>query len=85
LLLDEPFAALDGFLRANMRRLLLEVQARFHLPIILITHDPDDVATLAQTLVIYEMGRGCRLVSRQDFSGELASLPAFHLASGGGY
>jgi len=84
LLLDEPFAALDGFLRATMRRLLLEVQARFHLPVILITHDPEDVATLAQTLVVYEMGRGCRVVSQEDFSGELASLPDFHLASGGG-
>jgi molybdate transport system ATP-binding protein len=84
LLLDEPFAALDGFLRAHMRRLLLEVQDRFHLPIILITHDPEDVATLAQTLVVYEMGRSCRVVSQEDFSGELASLPAFHLASGGG-
>jgi molybdate transport system ATP-binding protein len=83
LLLDEPFAALDGFLRANMRRLLLEVQARFHLPIILITHDPDDVATLAQTLVVYEMGRASRVVSQEDFPGALASLPAFHLASGG--
>jgi molybdate transport system ATP-binding protein len=83
LLLDEPFAALDGFLRAHMRRLLLEVQARFHLPIILITHDPEDVATLAQTLVVYEMGRCCRVVSQEDFPGELASLPAFHLASGG--
>jgi molybdate transport system ATP-binding protein len=83
LLLDEPFAALDGFLRANMRRLLLEVQARFHLPIILITHDPEDVATLAQTLVVYEMGRAKRVVSQEDFSRELASLPAFHLALGG--
>jgi molybdate transport system ATP-binding protein len=82
LLLDEPFAALDGFLRANMRRLLLEVQDRFHLPIILITHDPEDVATLAQTLVVYEMGRSCRVVSHEDFSGELASLPAFHLGQG---
>jgi molybdate transport system ATP-binding protein len=84
LLLDEPFAALDGFLRANMRRLLLEVQARFHLPIILITHDPEDVATLAHTLVVYEMGRASRVVSQKDFSRELASLPAFHLALGGG-
>jgi molybdate transport system ATP-binding protein len=84
LLLDEPFAALDGFLRAHMRRLLLEVQDRFHLPIILITHDPEDVATLAQTLVVYELGRSCRVVSQEDFSGELASLPAFHLASGRG-
>jgi molybdate transport system ATP-binding protein len=73
LLLDEPFAALDGFLRANMRRVLLEVQARSHLPIILITHDPEDVATLAQTLVVCEMGRIDRKVSQEDLPGALAS------------
>jgi molybdate transport system ATP-binding protein len=84
LLLDEPFAALDGFLRANMRRLLLEVQASFHLPIILITHDPEDVAALAQTLVVYEMGRGSRVVSQEDFSRELASMPALQMAKGAG-
>jgi molybdate transport system ATP-binding protein len=82
LLLDEPFAALDGFFRVNMRRLLLEVQARFQLPIILITHDPEDVATLAQTLVVYEMGRVSRVVPKENLPQALASLPAFHLTFG---
>jgi molybdate transport system ATP-binding protein len=82
LLLDEPFAALDGFLRAHMRRLLLDVQARFHLPIILITHDPEDVATLAQTLVVYERGRVSLVVAREDLPQALASWPAFKLAWG---
>jgi molybdate transport system ATP-binding protein len=75
LLLDEPFAALDGFLRANMRGLLLEVQARFHLPIILITHDPEDVATLAQTLVVYESGRVSLVVPKEDLPQAFASVP----------
>ena len=50
LLLDEPFSALDALLRAKMRRELLKVQARFKVPVILITHDPEDVAALAQTV-----------------------------------
>lgn len=74
LLLDEPFAALDGFLRAKMRRVLLEVQDHFRLPIILITHDPEDVTTLAQTLVIYDMGRVNRKVSIEDLPREAACL-----------
>lgn len=57
LLLDEPFAALDTPLRAHMRRELLRVQADFKIPILIITHDPEDVATLAQSLVVYEAGR----------------------------
>ncbi|MFZ2089607.1 MAG: hypothetical protein WAU47_13630, partial [Desulfobaccales bacterium] len=67
LLLDEPFAALDGFLRAAMRRVLLEVQARFRIPVVLITHDPEDVNTLAQTVVVYDMGRVHRQVNGDDF------------------
>ncbi|MFA5110224.1 MAG: ATP-binding cassette domain-containing protein [Desulfobaccales bacterium] len=57
LLLDEPFSALDALLRAKMRRELLKVQARFKVPVILITHDPEDVAALAQTVVVYDAGR----------------------------
>jgi molybdate transport system ATP-binding protein len=57
LLLDEPFSALDALLRAKMRQELLKVQARFQVPVILITHDPEDVAALAQTVVVYEIGR----------------------------
>ncbi len=57
LLLDEPFSALDALLRAKMRRELLKVQARFKIPVILITHDPEDVAALAQTVVVYDAGR----------------------------
>jgi molybdate transport system ATP-binding protein len=62
LLLDEPFSALDALLRAKMRRELLKVQARFNVPVILITHDPEDVAALAETVVVYEAGRVSRVL-----------------------
>ncbi len=57
LLLDEPFSALDAPLRAKMRQELLKVRQRFTIPVILITHDPDDVAALAETVVVYESGK----------------------------
>jgi molybdate transport system ATP-binding protein len=57
LLLDEPFSALDTHLRTKMRNELLEVQSRFRIPVILITHDPEDVSVLAQTMVVYKEGR----------------------------
>lgn len=75
LLLDEPFAALDGFLRAKMRQALLQVQARFRIPVVLITHDPEDVAVLAQSLVVYHSGRVDRILAREDFRQEPAGLP----------
>lgn len=42
LLLDEPFAALDPALRVTMRTELQELQRRLEVPMILITHDPED-------------------------------------------
>lgn len=46
LLLDEPFAALDPALRGRLRDQLLGVQARLGLQLVVITHDPADVAAL---------------------------------------
>lgn len=60
LLLDEPFAALDPLLRARMRRELVNTRALFKVPMLVITHDPEDVAVLAQTLVVLEQGRIAR-------------------------
>ncbi|MDB5887097.1 MAG: molybdenum transporter ATPase [Polaromonas sp.] len=42
LLLDEPFAALDPALRIVMRQELDALQRRLQVPMVLITHDPED-------------------------------------------
>lgn len=57
LLLDEPFAALNPLLRARLRLELLDLQSRFNIPVVLITHDQQDVEAFAKTLVVYEQGR----------------------------
>ncbi|WP_269532878.1 ABC transporter ATP-binding protein [Chitinimonas sp. BJYL2] len=46
LLLDEPFAALDTALRAQMRQELDALQRQLAIPMILITHDPEDATAL---------------------------------------
>jgi molybdate transport system ATP-binding protein len=66
LLLDEPFSALDAPLRARMRQELLKVRGRFDVPVILITHDPEDVAALAETVVVYEAGRISQVMDLTD-------------------
>ncbi len=53
LIVDEPLAAVDSSGRAQLRGLLGESAARHT---ILITHDPVDVATLAQTVVVLDAG-----------------------------
>lgn len=57
LLLDEPFAALDKALRHRLREELLELQMSLQLPLLLITHDEDDVDRLAQEVVHLDAGR----------------------------
>jgi molybdate transport system ATP-binding protein len=62
LLLDEPFAALDPLLRIRMRQELLNTQWLFSVPMLVITHDPQDVAALAEKVVILRDGRVAREV-----------------------
>lgn len=57
LLLDEPFAALDPLLRERMRGELLKTRALFNVPMLMITHDPEDVSALAETLLVLDQGR----------------------------
>ena len=57
LLLDEPFAALDGALRSRLREELLELLAALDLPLLLITHDEADLRLLGQRVLLMEEGR----------------------------
>ncbi len=70
LLLDEPFAALDAALRMRLRADLLDVQRRFGIPMVLITHDPDDLVQCAESVVTLTQGRVATEAT------EVASLPA---------
>lgn len=57
LLLDEPFSALDPLLRIRMRREIRSLLDEWNIPVMLITHDPDDVEAFADMLVVYAGGR----------------------------
>jgi len=57
LLLDEPFSALDLSLRERMRAELSELQQRLAVPMLLITHDPADVAALGEAVFEVRDGR----------------------------
>jgi molybdate transport system ATP-binding protein len=57
LLLDEPFAALDRALRDRLRDELKDLRDGLALPMLLITHDDDDVRVLADDVVHLEAGR----------------------------
>lgn len=57
LLMDEPLGALDATLRERLRQELRQVQARFGIPTLLITHDLAEAYSLAERLVILDRGQ----------------------------
>jgi molybdate transport system ATP-binding protein len=62
LLLDEPFAALNPMLRHSLRQELALVRERWRVPMLLITHDVEDVLALAEVACVMEQGRVVREV-----------------------
>jgi molybdate transport system ATP-binding protein len=57
LLLDEPFAALDGARRRAFIQVLLDMHRNYRLPMMVVTHDIDDAAALATHLVVLKCGQ----------------------------
>ncbi|MDA7417182.1 ATP-binding cassette domain-containing protein [Xenophilus arseniciresistens] len=57
LLLDEPLSALDTALRTRLRAELAQMLSRVPVPVLIVTHDPQDVQALAQAVVELDAGR----------------------------
>jgi len=73
LLLDEPFAALDGARRAAFLATLQEMFSALMLPMLVVTHQIEDVATIATHVVAMQNGA----VVAQGPLAETVVLPAF--------
>ena len=72
LLLDEPLSALDASTRAHASRQLLELMAEAGVPTLLVTHDFDEAASIADEVAVLEAGR----IVQRGTAEELASRPA---------
>ena len=57
LLLDEPLASLDLPLRARVLRHLLRVRDELAIPLVWITHDPDEAQVAGERVIVLERGR----------------------------
>lgn len=67
LILDEPFSALDYQLKKQARLLIKKIVNERKTPVLLVTHDPQDVEALAQRVVILEKGRIKASQKAEDF------------------
>jgi ABC-type sulfate/molybdate transport systems ATPase subunit len=67
LILDEPFSALDTDLKSSARQLLKTVLEEEKIGGLLVTHDREDVAALAEHVVILQKGRIIATQTAQDF------------------
>jgi molybdate transport system ATP-binding protein len=57
LLLDEPLSALDAHTKSEVRHELAELLRELHLPTLLVTHDYEDAAALADDVGVLVEGR----------------------------
>jgi ABC-type Fe3+/spermidine/putrescine transport system ATPase subunit/ABC-type sulfate transport system permease component len=78
-LLDEPFSALDAPVRDELRRELRRLQHETGLSTVLVTHDPEEAAILADEIVIVSDGQVLQAgrvaeVYRRPASPEVARL-----------
>ena len=56
LLMDEPFGAVDPIVRTRLQHELLDLQAKLHKTIVLVTHDLDEAVALGDKVAIMNVG-----------------------------
>ena len=72
-LLDEPFSALDAPVREELRRELRRLQRETGLSTVLVTHDPEEAALLADEILVVDDGRLLQAGTRADVFARPAS------------
>jgi len=79
LLLDEPFSALDTPVRFELRRELRRLQRVTGLSTVLVTHDPEEAALLADEVIVITGGRPLQQGAVRSVYGAPASLDVARL------
>lgn len=68
LLLDEPFSAVDKVTRIRLQRELVELRSDLSIPIILVTHDIEEAARLADRIAVLHEGRILQIAAHEVLS-----------------
>ncbi|MGH8184008.1 MAG: ATP-binding cassette domain-containing protein [Rhodanobacteraceae bacterium] len=83
LLLDEPLANLHREARVEVLEHLRGLKRGFALTTILVSHQPDEVAALADAVARIEDGRLAALEAVETFKASVQSIDALHLRAAG--
>jgi ABC-type Fe3+/spermidine/putrescine transport system ATPase subunit len=97
LLLDEPLSALDRKLRESLQSEIKEIQKRFGISILFVTHDQDEAMMMSDRIAVMAEGRIVQIGSPSDvylhpatpfvagFLGETNLVPGTYRGTDGGY
>lgn len=97
LLLDEPLSALDRKLRESLQNEIKELQKRFGISILFVTHDQDEAMMMSDRIAVMAEGRIVQVGSPSDvylhpatpfvagFLGETNLVPGTYRGTDGGY
>jgi molybdate transport system ATP-binding protein len=75
LLMDEPLASLDAARKADVLPYLEEINERFQIPVIYVTHDADEVLRLASDVVLLGNGTVASAGALGELTGRLDLPP----------
>ncbi len=68
LLLDEPFSAVDKVTRIRLQRELVDLRSDLSIPIILVTHDIEEAARLADRIAVLHEGKILQMATHDVLS-----------------
>jgi len=57
LLLDEPLSALDAKIRKNLRAEIRDIQKRFNMTTLFVTHDQEEALTMSDRICVMNKGK----------------------------
>ena len=75
LLLDEPFSALDSYLRDQLQTQIVTILGQFGKDVLLVSHSRDEVYHLCRRTALMDHGRILRIGKTKDIFADPGSIP----------
>lgn len=88
LLMDEPLTGLDGARKEELLRFIARLTKQVDIPVVYVSHDPEEISTIADHLVLMKSGRIVasdslnHLLHRFDLTQELGGFDAASIVEG---